>query len=104
MSPLRFTGPLALALIAAPAAAQEQPPALAQIRAMMPRLQKELEALRGLRFKAEVELRYQTNAAFLLVSVLTLGIYVPQTVEWWCCAPEEFDNEDELLLEAPAIR
>ena len=37
---------------------------------------------------------YHTNAAFLLVSVATLGLYVPQTVEWWCYAPAE-DDEGE---------
>ncbi|MEL7312724.1 MAG: hypothetical protein AAFN07_14515 [Pseudomonadota bacterium] len=36
---------------------------------------------------------YHTNAAFLLASVATLGLYVPQTVEWWCTAPT--DDQDE---------
>lgn len=37
---------------------------------------------------------YHTNAALLLASVATLGLYVPQTVEWWCAAPSD-DEEDE---------
>ncbi|MEM7276846.1 MAG: hypothetical protein AAF385_01870 [Pseudomonadota bacterium] len=36
-----------------------------------------------------------TNAGLLLASVLTLGFYVPQTVEWWCYAPDNGDAEDE---------
>lgn len=34
------------------------------------------------------------NALLLLASVLTLGLYVPQTVEWWCDAglPTEDDG------------
>lgn len=38
---------------------------------------------------------YHTNAAFLLVSVATLGLYVPQTVEWWCYAPGDEDEDEE---------
>jgi hypothetical protein len=30
---------------------------------------------------------YQTNALFLLAAVGSLGLYVPQGVEWWCQAP-----------------
>ena len=37
---------------------------------------------------------YHTNAGFLLVSVASLGLYVPQNVEWWCEAPcPEADGE-----------
>ncbi len=28
--------------------------------------------------------RYHTNAVYLLASVISAGLYVPQTVEWWC--------------------
>ncbi len=28
--------------------------------------------------------RYHTNALYLVASVVSLGLYVPQTVEWWC--------------------
>ena len=37
-----------------------------------------------------------TNAGLLLVSVLSLGLYVPQTVEWWCYAPESAADEEEI--------
>ena len=40
-------------------------------------------------FRVEV----QTNVAFLLVSVASLGLYVPQTVEWWCHAIDVSDEE-----------
>lgn len=30
------------------------------------------------------EIRFQTNPAYLLVSLLSLGLYVPQNVTWWC--------------------
>jgi hypothetical protein len=37
--------------------------------------------------------RYHTNAAYLLVSVISVGFYVPQTVEWWCDgSPDEADD------------
>ncbi|MEM6639838.1 MAG: hypothetical protein AAF610_08035 [Pseudomonadota bacterium] len=41
-------------------------------------------------FRVEVH----TNAAFVLVSVATLGLYVPQTVEWWCDAPADDADEE----------
>ena len=37
-----------------------------------------------------------TNAGLLLVSVLSLGLYVPQTVEWWCYSPETADEDEEI--------
>ena len=37
---------------------------------------------------------HHTNAGLLLASLLTLGLYVPQTVEWWCNSPDT-DEEDE---------
>lgn len=37
---------------------------------------------------------FHTNAGLLLASVVTLGLYVPQTVEWWCYSPAG-DEEDE---------
>ena len=40
---------------------------------------------------------YHTNAAFLLASAVTLGLYVPQTVEWWCTPP--VDDADEEVLD-----
>jgi len=38
---------------------------------------------------------YHTNAAFLLASVASLGLYVPQTVEWWCYSPNAGDGDDD---------
>lgn len=35
------------------------------------------------------EVRFHTNAAYILVSVLSLGLYVPQNVTWWCHIDEE---------------
>ncbi len=43
-----------------------------------------------------------TNAPMLLVSVLTLGIYVPQTLEWWCNSPSD-DDEDEEVWDPSAM-
>ncbi len=37
---------------------------------------------------------YHTNVALLLASFVTLGLYVPQTVEWWCNSPM-IDEEGE---------
>lgn len=36
--------------------------------------------------------RHHTNAAYALVSLVSIGLYVPQTVEWWC---DETSTEDE---------
>ena len=41
---------------------------------------------------------YYTNGLFVLASAATLGLYVPQSVEWWCQAPEA-DDSDEPILE-----
>ncbi len=38
---------------------------------------------------------YHTNAALLAASVLSLGLYVPQTVEWWCDAGDADDEDEE---------
>jgi hypothetical protein len=40
---------------------------------------------------------YHTNALFSIVSVLTLGLYVPQTVEWWTLI-ESPDHADEKVF------
>lgn len=42
--------------------------------------------------------QYHTNAAFVLASALSLGLYVPQSVEWWCQAPPEKETPPENLL------
>ncbi len=39
---------------------------------------------------------YHTNAGLLLTSLLTLGLYVPQTVEWWCNSPMTDDENEEV--------
>jgi hypothetical protein len=42
--------------------------------------------------------RYHTNAVYSLVSLVTLGIYVPQTVEWWCDGtPADDGGEEEYI-------
>jgi hypothetical protein len=39
--------------------------------------------------------RYHTNALYALASIISLGLYVPQTVEWWCDGtPEQEDDEE----------
>lgn len=40
---------------------------------------------------------YHTNALYILVSTCSLGLYVPQTVEWWCQAREEDDSDEPAL-------
>jgi len=40
--------------------------------------------------------RYTTNGLLLIASAATLGLYVPQTVEWWCEAPAP-EGDGELL-------
>lgn len=44
---------------------------------------------------------FHTNAAYLLVSTLSLGLYVPQTVEWTCQAPIDVEEEGEILGSIP---
>ncbi len=39
---------------------------------------------------------FHTNAGLLLASIATLGVYVPQTVEWWCNSPMEDDEDEEV--------
>jgi len=38
---------------------------------------------------------YHTNAVFVLASVVTLGLYVPQTVEWWCLVEPRDDSDQQ---------
>jgi hypothetical protein len=44
---------------------------------------------------AIARVEYQTNGLLLLASVASLGLYVPQTVEWWCDDPSRKDDEHE---------
>lgn len=39
-------------------------------------------------------IKVHQNALFVLASVASLGLYVPQSVEWWCVARED-TGEDE---------
>lgn len=39
--------------------------------------------------------RYHTNALYVLAMVASLGLYVPQTVEWWCDAAPANDDDEE---------
>ena len=42
---------------------------------------------------------YYTNGLFVLASAATLGVYLPQSVEWWCQAPgSDTDDSDEPSL------
>lgn len=40
--------------------------------------------------------RYHTNAVYVLVSVASLGFYVPQTVEWWCDGTPIQEEDEEV--------
>ena len=39
--------------------------------------------------------RYHTNAVYTLATVFSLGLYVPQTVQWWCDGTPEPDEDEE---------
>ncbi len=43
---------------------------------------------------------FHTNAGLLLASIASLGLYVPQTVEWWCYTPA--DDEEEAIWDPSA--
>lgn len=34
------------------------------------------------------QIRFHTNPVYLLASLVTLGLYVPQNVTWWCSVKE----------------
>jgi hypothetical protein len=40
--------------------------------------------------------RYHTNAVYVLVSVISMGFYVPQTVEWWCDGTPDQEDDEEI--------
>ena len=40
--------------------------------------------------------RYHTNMVYVLASALSLGLYVPQTVEWWCDGTPAQDEDEEI--------
>ena len=43
---------------------------------------------------------FHTNALYLLASAVTLGLYVPQHVTWWCdgAPPTEEDEDDDVYV------
>lgn len=45
---------------------------------------------------------FETNAIYILASVATLGLYVPQTVTWWCVGEKPADDPDETLYQPGA--
>lgn len=49
--------------------------------------------------KGLARVRYHTNIVYVLVSVVSLGLYVPQTVEWWCDGSTDSDDEEEFIPE-----
>jgi len=40
--------------------------------------------------------RYHTNMVYVLASAVSLGLYVPQTVEWWCDGTPDQDGDEEI--------
>ncbi len=40
--------------------------------------------------------RYHTNAIYVLASAISLGLYVPQTVEWWCDSTPHEEDDGEI--------
>ncbi|MDM8543558.1 hypothetical protein QUF90_20990 [Desulfococcaceae bacterium HSG9] len=45
--------------------------------------------------------RYHTNAVYVLVSVISMGLYVPQTAEWWCDGTPRQEDNEELYTPTP---
>lgn len=39
---------------------------------------------------------YHTNVVYALVSTVSLGLYVPQTVQWWCDGSPQDDDSEEV--------
>jgi len=40
--------------------------------------------------------RSHTNALYSIASILSLGLYVPQTMEWWCDGTPPQNGEEEV--------
>lgn len=40
--------------------------------------------------------RCHTNVVYALVSIASLGLYVPQTAEWWCDGTPDPENDVEI--------
>jgi hypothetical protein len=51
--------------------------------------------------KGIARVEYHINAIYLLTSVVTLGLYVPQTVTWWCDGTKP-DDDSELYVPGSA--
>ena len=39
--------------------------------------------------------RYHTNLGYVLAPLVSLGLYVPQTAEWWCDGRSDDDADEE---------
>lgn len=46
--------------------------------------------------------RYHTNAIYLLTSVISIGLYVPQTAQWWCDGASNGEDGEEDLYKPSA--
>jgi hypothetical protein len=44
-----------------------------------------------------LRVEYHTNVFFVLATVISLGLYSPHTVEWWCQAPAPGDDDGPLF-------
>lgn len=49
-----------------------------------------------------LRVRYHTNALYAIATVCTLGLYVPQDVEWWCTAAPPAPERDDRGSSDPA--
>ena len=61
----------------------------------------EVDADKCSRDEGFVRLRFHTNAGYLLISAASLGVYVPQTVEWWCDRPPTVVTDPDDVYEGP---
>jgi hypothetical protein len=42
--------------------------------------------------------RYHTNLVYALVSVVSLGLYVPQTAQWWCDGASVLVGDEDVYI------
>jgi len=45
--------------------------------------------------------RSHTNALYSIASILSIGLYVPQTMEWWCDGTPKQEVKEEVYHPAP---
>jgi len=45
--------------------------------------------------RALYRVEYHTNAVYLVTSLVSLGLYAPQTVTWWCDDSRHVDDNGE---------